>query len=204
MLRIGLTGGMGSGKSRVASALSDLGAHVIEADAVARRLVSPGSSMLDAIVGAFGESVLAADGSLDRRALAASAFASEERTDTLNRITHPALVAEIVRMAEELERNHPEGVLVVDAALLVQWDMLDMFDVVLLVRASSELRVQRLVSAGFSEDDVRRRIKSQLPDDDMIASADTVIENEGTLAELRAAVDGFWESLPDNIQEDRS
>ena len=204
MFRIGLTGGMGSGKSRVASALSELGAHVIEADAVARRLVAPGSAMLDAIVGAFGESVLAADGSLDRRALAVAAFASEERIGTLNRMTHPALVAEIVRMAEELERSHPEGVLVVDAALLVQWDMLDMFDVVLLVRAPSELRVQRLVSVGFPEDDARRRIESQLSDDDMIASADTVIENEGTLAELRAAVDGFWESLPDNIQEDRS
>ena len=202
MFRIGLTGGMGSGKSEVARTLRGLGAHVIEADAVARDLVAPGTDVLDRIVDAFGTSVLATDGTLDRRALADAAFSSEEGTARLNAITECALVDEIVRRAEEFERRCPDDVLVIDAALLVQWDVLDMFDVVLVVRAPVESRVRRLVDAGFAEEDVRKRIQSQLPDDTMLAAADRVIDNEGTIEELRAAAAGFWESLPVNTQED--
>lgn len=198
MFRIGLAGGMGSGKSEVAARLSELGALVIEADAVARDIVAVGTPVLAAIVGAFGESVLADDGGLDRGALAAAAFSSEERTSVLNAITHPALIREIIRRSEELEKQDPSGVLVVDAALLVRWDVLDLFDVVLIVHAPRELRVSRLVEAGFGEEDVRRRMRSQLSDDVMLAAADVVIENRGSIEELRAAVDGFWESLPGN------
>lgn len=198
MFRIGLAGGMGSGKSEVAARLSELGALVIEADAVARDIVAVGTPVLAAIVGAFGESVLADDGGLDRGALAAAAFSSEERTSVLNAITHPALIREIIRRSEGLEKQSPSGVLVVDAALLVRWDVLDLFDVVLIVHAPRELRVSRLVEAGFGEEDVRRRMRSQLSDDVMLAAADVVIENRGSIEELRAAVDGFWESRPGN------
>lgn len=203
MFRIGLAGGMGSGKSQVAARLCELGALVIEADAVARDMVAEGTEVLAAIVDAFGESVLADDGGLDRGALAEVAFSSEERLRVLNAITHPALIREILRRSEELTRRSPSGVLVVDAALLVQWDILDMFDVVLIVHAPVDLRVRRLVDAGFVEDDVRRRMRSQLPDDVMLAAADVVVENEGSIEELRAAVDDFWESLQGNQWEDR-
>ncbi len=202
MFRIGLTGGMGSGKSEVAAMLRELGARVVDADAVARELVAPGSPALDAIVDAFGTTVLAPDGSLDRAALADAAFSSEERLGVLNGITEPALVDEIVRRAEELERRDPGGVLVVDAALLVQWDVLDMFDVVLVVHAPAGLRTRRLIDAGFREDDVGRRMRSQLSDDAMLAAADTVLENQGTLEELRAAVEEFWGALPVHTRED--
>lgn len=195
MYRIGLAGGMGSGKSEVARRLRELGAHVIEADAVARDLVSAGGDVLAEVVDAFGESVLDENGELDRRALARVAFASDSALAVLNSITHPPLVGEIVRRAEELERDDPNGVLVVDAALLVQWDVLDMFDSVLIVEAPVELRVQRLSGAGFSEEDARRRIGSQLPDEVLSAAADAVILNDGTLDELRAAVDRYWDSL---------
>jgi len=198
MFRIGLAGGMGSGKSEVAARLSELGALVIEADAVARDIVAAGTDVLAAIVDAFGESVLDDDGGLDRGALAAVAFSSEGRTSVLNAITHPALIREIVRRSERLEKKSPSGVLVVDAALLVRWDVLDLFDVVLIVHAPRELRVSRLVEAGFGEEDVRRRMRSQLSDDVMLAAADVVIENGGSIEELRAAVDDFWESLPGN------
>jgi dephospho-CoA kinase len=204
MFRIGLAGGMGSGKSEVATRLSELGALVIEADAVARDMVAEGTDVLAAIVDAFGESVLADDGGLDRGALAAVAFSSEERLRTLNAITHPALIREIVRRSEELERRSPSGVLVVDAALLVQWDVLDLFDTILVVHAPIDLRVRRLVDAGFVEEDVRRRMRSQLPDDVMLAAADVVVENEGSIEELRAAVDDFWESLPGNLREEKA
>lgn len=202
MFRIGLTGGMGSGKSEVAAVLRELGARVVDADAVARELVARGSAVFEAIVDAFGTSVLAPDGSLDRGELAALAFSSEERLAVLNGITEPALIDEIMRRVEELERRHPGGVLVVDAALLVQWDVLDMFDVVLVVHAPGELRTRRLVDAGFGEDDVRRRMRSQLPDDATLAAADKVIDNEGTLEELRAAVEEFWGALPGHVRED--
>ena len=198
MFRIGLAGGMGSGKSEVAARLSELGALVIEADAVARDIVAAGTDVLAAIVDAFGESVLDDDGGLDRGALAAAAFSSEEATSALNAITHPPLIREIIRRSEGLERQSPSGVLVVDAALLVRWDVLDLFDVVLIVHAPLELRVSRLVEAGFGEEDVRRRMCSQLSDDVMLAAADVVIENRGSIEELRAAVDGGWESLPGN------
>ena len=201
MFRIGLAGGMGSGKSEVAARLSELGALVIEADAVARDVVAEGTEVFAAIVDAFGESVLADDGGLDRGTLAAAAFSSEEATSVLNAITNPALIREIMRRSEGLEKQSPSGVLVVDAALLVQWDVLDMFDVVLLVRAPTELRVRRLVEAGFEEEDVRRRMRSQLPDDVMLAAADVIIENEGSVEELRVAVDDFWESLSVNRRE---
>ena len=202
MYRIGLTGGMGSGKSEVAALLRELGARVVDADVVARELVARGSAVLEAIVDAFGTDVLAPDGSLDRRALAAAAFSSEDRLAALTAITEPALIDEIVRRVEEIERQETRGVLVVDAALLVQWDVLDMFDAVLVVRARAELRTERLVDAGFAGDDVGRRMRSQLPDEAMLAAADTVIENEGTLEELRAVVEEFWKSLKEHTRED--
>jgi dephospho-CoA kinase len=193
---------MGSGKSEVAALLRERGCRVVEADAVARELVAEGTDVLAAIVDAFGESVLAADGALDRRALAEAAFSSEEGTRVLNSITHPALIREIIRRAEEAERAEPDGVLAVDAALLVQWDVLDLFDVVVVVEAPVETRVARLVAAGFGEDDARLRIASQLPDEEMRAAADVVVRNDGSIEELRRAVDELWRSLPVHEEED--
>ena len=203
MLRIGLTGGMGTGKSEAAARLEELGAHVIEADRLAHELVEPGHPVLERLVERFGAGILDGEGGLDRRALAELAFASEESTRALNETTHPALVDAIVRRVEEAERDDPDGVVVVDAALLVQWDVLDMFDVVLLVTAPTELRVERLVRAGYSDEDVAARMRSQLGDAEMLAAADVVIENDGTLEELRSAVDTFWSTLPAEPEEQR-
>jgi dephospho-CoA kinase len=203
MLRIGLTGGIGSGKSEVAARLRELGADVIEADEVARELVAPGTPLLDELVRQFGDGILRPDGSLDRRALAGIAFASDEALEALNECTRPPLVAEIVRRSEELERERPGGVMVVDAALLVQWGVLDMFDVVLAVRAPEGVRVARLAAAGLSEEDSRARMRSQLSDAEMAAAADEVIDNEGTLENLRTAVDAFWKTLGTQTKEER-
>lgn len=203
MLRIGLAGGIGSGKSEVAARLSELGADVIEADAVARELVAPGTPLLGELVRQFGDGILRPDGSLDRRALAGIAFASGAALEALNESTRPPLVAEIVRRAEELERKRPGGVMVVDAALLVQWGVLDMFDVVLVVRAPEDVRAARLAAAGLSEEDARARMRSQLDDAEMSAAADVVIDNDGTLEDLRRAVDAFWETLGEEGKEDR-
>lgn len=202
MFRIGLTGGMGSGKSEVAAILRELGASVVDADVLARELVSKGSVVLEAIVDRFGTGVLEPSGSLDRRALAGAAFSSDENLAALTAITEPALIGEIVLQVEELERQERRGVLVVDAALLVQWDVLDMFDLVLVVHAPAGVRTRRLVDAGFAAADVERRMRSQLPDEAMLAAADMVIENGGTLAELRSAIEEFWETLPGHTREE--
>lgn len=202
-MRIGLAGGIGSGKSEVAARLSELGADVIEADAVARELVAPGTPLLEKLVGEFGDGILRPDGSLDRRALAGIAFASDEALGALNESTRPPLVAEIVRRSEALERERPGGIMVVDAALLVQWGVLDMFDVVLVVRAPEDVRVARLTAAGLSEDDARARMRSQLGDEEMSAAADVVMDNDGTLEDLLRAVDAFWETLAEKREEGR-
>jgi dephospho-CoA kinase len=203
MYRIGLTGGIGSGKSEAARVLADLGAVVVTADELARRLVEPGSAVLDKIVDAFGREVLRNDGTLDRRRLAALAFGDPARLAVLNEITHPPLVAAIIERLEELDRVSREGVAVVDAALLTEWDITDLFDLVLLVAAPTEVRVARLVKAGLNEADARARIRAQLPEERLRDAADRVIENAGTLDELVSAVRDLWRALPPNTGEGR-
>jgi dephospho-CoA kinase len=201
MYRIGLTGGIGSGKSEAARVLSDLGAVVVTADELARRLVEPGAPVLARIVEGFGNEVLADDGSLDRKRLAARAFGDPVKLALLNELTHPPLVAAIIERLEELDRARPEGVTVIDAALLVEWDITDLFDLVLLIAAPVETRVARLVAMGYREADARARIDAQLPEERLREAADAVIENTSTLNDLRAAVEGIWRTLPPNTGE---
>jgi len=195
MLKIGLTGGIGAGKSEVAAELSRLGAHVIEADALARELVVPGGDVLQALVERFGEGILRGDGALDRAALAERAFGSGEGLRALNEITHPPLIEAIIARAEEIERDDPEGVLVVDAALLVEWDILDLFDVVVVVRSRIEDRVARLGRGGLSRGDAEARIRAQAPEEVLVEASDVVIDNTGTLADLRRAAERLWASF---------
>jgi dephospho-CoA kinase len=201
MFRIALIGGIGSGKTEVASRLLELGAHVIEADRVARDIVAPGSATLGMIARAFGPSVIRADGTLNREALAAAAFSSEEGLELLNQITWPPLKDAIIVETERLEREYPAGVLVVDAALLLKWDMLDLFDLVVAVTSPEKARIERLVASGKSEKDARARMRAQAPETELVEAADYVIENNGSLAELRAAVGRLWCSLPLEFRE---
>jgi dephospho-CoA kinase len=198
MYRIGLTGGIGSGKSEAARVLAGLGAVVVTADELARRLVEPGSPVLARIVDAFGGGVLRGDGTLDRKRLASLAFGDAANLALLNEVTHPPLVAAIIERLEALDRERGEGVAVVDAALLTEWDVTDLFDLVLLIAAPVEVRVARLVDAGYAEADARARIEAQLPEERLREVADHVIENAGTLEELRRTVVALWRTLPPN------
>ena len=201
MYRIGLTGGIGSGKSEVARVLLGLGARVVVADEIARELVAPGSPVLERLVEAFGERVLLPDGSLDRRGLGALAFASSDALETLNGITHPALVDAIILSVEEIERESSGGVLVVDAALLVKWDILDLFDEVVVVTAPLDVRIRRLAAGGLPEDDARERVAAQAPESVFLEAADTVIENDGPLEELETRAEQLWNSLPEEVRK---
>jgi dephospho-CoA kinase len=189
VLRIGLTGGIGSGKSTVSALLAARGAVVIDADRIAREVVEPGTPGLAAVVDTFGEQVLRPDGSLDRPALAAVVFADPEARKKLDGIVHPLVRARSV----ELAGAAPEDAVVVhDVPLLVETGQAGSYDVVLVVRADPEVRVRRLVQRGLSEDDARARIAAQATDEQRRAVADVVLDNDGTEEDLAAQVDRFW------------
>jgi dephospho-CoA kinase len=193
VLRVGLTGGIGSGKSEVARILAGLGAYVVDSDVLAREVVAPGTPGLLAVAEAFGPSVLAPDGSLDRAALAAVVFADEEARARLNAIVHPLVGA----AAAERYAAAPEGAVVVhDVPLLVETGMAPLFDVVVVVDAPDEVRVARLVRRGLTEADARARIAAQATREERNAAAHHVVANDGTLDELRERVLALWRALP--------
>jgi dephospho-CoA kinase len=192
MLRIGLTGGIGAGKSTVSAALAAHGAVVVDADRIAREVVEPGTPGLDAVVAAFGSRVLTADGALDRPALAAVVFADPAARSRLDGIVHPL----VRRRAAELElaarQADQSAVVVHDVPLLVETGQAASYDLVLVVEAPEAVRVPRLVARGLPEDDARARIAAQATDEQRRAVADVVLRNDGTPEQLRAQVDRFW------------
>lgn len=197
MIRVGLTGGIGSGKTEVARRLADLGAVVVDADALAREALAPGTPGLAAVVDAFGTQVLAADGSLDRAGLAARVFADPAQLDRLNAIVHP-LVAE--RTAELLAEVAPDAVVVHDIPLLVETGRAD-YDLVVVVDAPDEVREQRLVQLrGMDPADVHRRMQQQATRQERLAAADVVIDNSGVLEDLGEQVDELWRELGERLR----
>lgn len=190
MLRVGLTGGIGSGKSTAAAALAELGAVVVDADAVAREVVRPGTPALAEIAARFGASLVRPDGTLDRPALAGLVFGDPAALRALESITHPAIWA---RTAELIAEAPPDAVVLHDMPLLVEKAMTGEYHLVLVVGASEETRVGRLVRGrGMSEADARARIAAQAGDDARRAAADVWLDNEGSPEALTEAVTGLW------------
>ena len=189
MLRIGLTGGIGSGKSTVAGLLAAHGARIVDADRIAREVVEPGTPGLEAVVAAFGQEVLTPEGALDRPALAAVVFADPDARRRLDGIVHPLVRA---RAAELVAAAPPDAVVVQDVPLLVETGQAGSYDLVLVVQADRDTRVRRLVGRGLSEEDARARIAAQATDEQRRAVADVVLDNSGTVEELEAQVERFW------------
>jgi dephospho-CoA kinase len=188
---VGLTGGIGSGKSVVARRLAELGALVIDADALAREVVAPGTDGLTEVVAAFGPGVLAPDGTLDRSAVASLVFGDDEKRRRLEAIIHPRVRERSTRM---IATAPPDAVVVNDVPLLVESGMASHFDLVIVVLASEEVRRKRLVEhRGMTEEAVQARFAAQATDEQRRAVADVEIVNEGTLDELVATVDAAWE-----------
>jgi dephospho-CoA kinase len=187
---VGLTGGIGAGKSEVARRFAELGALVVDSDALAREVVAPGTPGLAAVVDAFGPGVRAADGSLDRAALARLVFADDEARERLNGIVHPL----VRRRAAELVAAAPPGTVVVhDVPLLVETGQAGRFDLVVVVEAPAEERVRRLRrDRRMAEEEARARMAAQAGDAERRAAADVVLANDGDLAALRAEVDRVW------------
>jgi dephospho-CoA kinase len=188
-VRIGLTGGIGSGKSTVSALLASRGAVVIDADRIAREVVEPGTPGLAAVVEAFGAQVLTGDGSLDRPALAAIVFADPEARRRLDGVVHPLVRSRSAQIAAAVP---DDAVVVHDVPLLVETGQAASYDLVLVVEADPEVRVQRLVRRGLAEADARARMAAQADDEQRRAVADVVLDNSGTEAQLVAQVDRFW------------
>lgn len=189
MLRVGLTGGTGAGKSTVARRLAALGAVVVDADALAREVLAAGTEGLAEVVEAFGADVLLADGALDRAGLARVVFASDERRRELEAITHPRIAA---RTRELCAAAAPDAVVVHDMALVVEQGMGAAYHLVVVVDAPVELRVARLAARGMAGDDARARIRAQASEEQRRAAADVWLDNLGGEADLHAAVDALW------------
>ena len=189
---IGLTGGIGSGKSTVSALLAARGAVVIDADAITRELQQPGTPTFAAMVERFGPGIVAADGTLDRDAVAAIVFADADALADLNRIVHPAVGAEIARRLQE--QADGDAVVILDVPLLVESTNRMPMAGVLVVDVDPEVAVGRLVELrGMREDDARARMANQAARADRLARADRVIDNSGSRDDLAAQVDAAWE-----------
>lgn len=192
MLKVGLTGGIGSGKSEVARRLAAYGAVVVAADTVAREVVDPGTPGLAAVVEEFGTDVLAADGSLDRGRLAALVFADDAARARLNAIVHPLVRAE----TENRFATAPaDAVVINDVPLLVESGLAPSYDVVVVVEAPLELRLARLARRGLAKADALARIAAQATDEQRRALAHVVIVNDGTVEQLDRQVARLWSGV---------
>lgn len=201
MLKVGLTGGIACGKSVVADMFAARGAHVIKADEIAHRLMRPGQPVFAAVVAAFGKEILRPDGSIDRPQLASMAFAaSHPRVAELNRVVHPAVVAEQDRWTEEIGRRDPQAIAMVEAALIFEAGVRDHFDRMLVVTCEPEQKVERLaarlhISREAARQEVDSRSRSQWPDREKARLADFVIYNTGSLDETAEQVDRILREL---------
>ncbi|NUS65526.1 MAG: dephospho-CoA kinase [Saccharothrix sp.] len=189
MLRVGLSGGIGSGKSTVAGRLAEHGAVVIDADRLAREVLEPGTDGLREVVAAFGADVVGPDGALDRPALAAKVFGDEQALATLNGITHPRIAA---RTGELIAAAPEDAIVVHDVPLLVEKDMAPLYHLVVIVHADLDQRIVRLRDRGVAEEDARRRIAAQADDERRRAVADVWLDNSGTPDLVLAQVDALW------------
>ena len=194
MLLVGLTGGIGSGKSTVARLLERRGAVVIDADHLAREAVARGTTGFDRVVDTFGPGVLTPDGDLDRGRLAAIIFADPERRAALEAIIHPQVARRFRERVEELRDS--ARVVVYVSPLLVELGLAPAFDVVVVVTASPHLRVSRVASdRDLSPEEVRGRMAAQATDQLRMEVADVLVDNDGSLAELQPQVDRLWSDL---------
>jgi dephospho-CoA kinase len=205
MLRVGLTGGLGSGKSTVAGMFAELGAAVISADQLGRLLMQPGEPVYAAIVKAFGSGVVRSDGSLDRKALAELAF-QHNQADALNHIVHPAVVAAEEDWMRGVFAADPRSVAMVESALIFEvekWGTapgwVQRFDKLILVTVPDEVKIARFLARTVTRDgaeaDARARIAVQIPDKEKAGRCDYVIDNTGSLETTRARVKTIYEEL---------
>ena len=193
---IGLTGGIGAGKSMAAAFLTELGARVIDADRIGHEVYRPGSEGFGRVVETFGPGLVGSDGAIDRRALGALVFADPAARARLNALVHPLIAAEVGRRIAAARAEGFDGPLVVEAAVLLEAGWRPLVDWLWVVSTRREHAVARIMAArGLTREEVERRLDAQMSDAERQRHADLVIENDGSPAALRAAVEAVWRTL---------
>ena len=196
MLKVGLTGSIAVGKSFVLGVLAELGCRVLDADATAREVVEPGSAGLTAVVEAFGSDVLTPAGSLDRPKLGALVFTDEQKRLRLNSILHPFIISAQDRQLREWETEDPEGIAIVDAALMIESGGYQRFDKLIVVHCRPEVQLQRLMARdGFSREEAGKRIAAQMPQEEKQKYADFLIDTSDGFEEARLQTEQVYAEL---------
>ncbi len=214
MLKVGLTGGIAAGKSVVGEMFVALGAHLVQADRIAHSLMQPGEAVYNEVVRHFGREILNPDGSVNRAKLAEVAFAPPSdaegerasRIEELNRIVHPVVIRSQDAWMEEMGRQDPRAVAIVEAALILEAGAGERFDCLIVVTSSAEQRVARFaarqkIDLDTARKEVMRRMAAQMPDEDKIKAADYVIDNSGSLDQTREQVRQVWQKLQVESEE---
>jgi len=204
MLHVGLTGNIASGKSHASSVFAELGTHVIDADIIAHELFLPGTPTYAKVVQAFGPEVLAPDRTIDRKILGNIIFHDSEKRLQLNALVHPDVRAELMRRAFELEKLPYDGILIIDAALMVESGFYKMLDRLIVVRCDPDLQLARVMSrCGISAEEARLRMGAQLPVEDKVRIAHYVIDTSGTYARTREQIERIYRELINEMQRQR-
>ena len=196
MLNVGLTGGIGCGKSTVAKMLADKGARVIDFDALTHDVQAPDRPAWRTIISLFGEGVLNADRTIDRKKLAALVFDDKNMLKRLNDIVHPIVLEAWHQQLKEIEKEYPEAIVLSDVPLLMEIGLEHLVDLVVLVYAPPEEQIRRIMERnGYTRDEAQKRLSAQMPIDEKIPRADIVIHNQASLDRTQKAVDQVWEEL---------
>lgn len=202
MLRVGLTGGIASGKSMVSKKLSDLGAYVIDADKISKVVMRPETECWKKVVDAFGKRILQSDSSIDRKKLASIVYDDPDKRNTLNHIVHPAIKQHIEDELEKIGNESPDAVVIIEAALLVETGAYKGYDKLIVVHAPVEVQIERMIKRdGITREEARKRIDAQWPIDKKIAVADYPIRNEGSLDSLYRDTTEVFSSLLSIVNE---
>ena len=196
MLRVGLTGGIATGKSTVGAMFVELGCHLIESDQITHQLFEPGQAVHAAVVKQFGNRILALDGTIDRRILGGIVFRDPQARGKLNSLVHPAIIQRQQEWLKEMQAQDPHGIAIVDAALMIEVGTYKNYDKVIVVTSSSELQKERLrARSALSDEEIESRIRSQMPNEEKIKYADFVIDNSGSMESTRVQVETVYRQL---------
>jgi dephospho-CoA kinase len=196
MLRVGLTGNIASGKSHATQVFAELGAHIIDADLIAHGLLAPGTSTYDRVVAAFGDQILNPDGTINRRKLGEIVFQDDAKRAELNNLVHPEIRAQVLRRIAELEDSGQKGIIIIDAALMVESGFFRTFDRLIVVHCSPSLQLSRIVSRdGLTFAQARARMAAQMPVEEKIKHAHYTIETSGTFWQTREQIESIYRDL---------
>jgi len=196
MLRVGLTGGIATGKSTVGAMFVELGCHLIESDQITHQLFEPGQAVHATVVQQFGKRILAGDGTIDRRILGDIVFKDPQARAKLNSLVHPAIIQRQQEWLKEMDAQDPGGIAIVDAALMIEVGTYKNYDKVIVVTGSPEIQRERLrARSALSEEQIESRIRSQMPTEEKLKYADFVIDNSGSIGSTRAQVERVYRQL---------